>query len=209
MSSFSGHDDLAGNPDRLRWNERYSGGAYAASFEVRPLAEQACALPLPDGPVLDLASGPSGSALLAAQRGRAVTAVDVSDVALGLLVAEARRRGVSDLVTVVHADLLSWRPPAGAAYALVLCTGYFDRAVFAVAAGAVAPGGLLGWEAFTLAARRDRPRLPAEWCLGPGEPATLLPGDFEVISQEDVGSEPAARRRLLARRRLASTGPQP
>jgi SAM-dependent methyltransferase len=193
-------DDLADNPDRLRWNERYASGAYAASFEARPLAGQALALPLPDGPVLDLASGPSGSALLFAAAGRPVTAVDVSDVALRLLAAEARRRGVGDLLTLVHADLLSWRPPSGEVYALVLCTGYFDRAVFAVAAAAVAAGGLLGWEAFTLAARRDRPRLPADWCLGPGEPATLLPAGFEVISQEDVGPEPAARRRLLARR---------
>jgi hypothetical protein len=119
---------------------------------------------------------------------------------LGLLAAEAQRRGVGDLLTLVHADLLPWRPPSGEAYALVLCTGYFDRAVFAVAAGAVAAGGLLGWEAFTLAARRDRPRLPADWCLRPGEPATLLPAGFEVISQEDVGPEPADRRRLLARR---------
>lgn len=203
--SLSMHDDLAGNPDRLRWNERYAAGAYPASFEVRPLAEQALALPMPDGPVLDLASGPSGSALLAAERGRAVTAVDVSDVALNLLAAEARRRGVGDLLTLVHADLLSWRPPSGELYAMVLCTGYFDRAVFVAAAGVVAAGGLLGWEAFTLAAQRERPRLPAEWCLGPGEPATLLPGGFEVISQEDVGAEPAARRRLLARRQLPST----
>jgi SAM-dependent methyltransferase len=194
-------DDLAANPDRLRWNERYASGGYAESFTVRPLAGQALALALPDGPVLDLASGPSGSALLFAELGRQVTAVDVSDVALGLLAAEARRRGVGDLVTPVHADLGSWRPPAGQVYALVLCTGYFDRAVFAVAAGAVGAGGLLGWEAFTLAARRDRPRLPADWCLGPDEPATLLPAGFEVISQEDLGPEPAARRRLLARRR--------
>jgi SAM-dependent methyltransferase len=207
--SFSVHDDLAGNPDRLRWNERYASGAYAESFAVRPLAEQSLALWLPDGPVLDLASGPSGSALLFAGRGRRVTAVDVSDVALGLLASEARRRGLGDLVTVVHADLLSWQPPPGQAYALVLCTGYFDRAVFAVAAGAVAAGGLLGWEAFTLAARRDRPRLPAEWCLGPGEPAILLPAGFEVIGQDDVGAEPAARRRMLARRGPASTGPLP
>jgi len=203
------HDDLAGNPDRLRWNERYASGGHAASFEVRPLAEQALGQPLPDGPVLELASGPSGSALLAAEQGRAVTAVDVSDVALRLLAAEARRRGVGDLLTLVHADLLSWRPPAGQTYALVLCTGYFDRAVFAAAAAAVAAGGLLGWEAFTLAARRERPRLPAEWCLRPGEPASLLPAGFEVISQEDIGAERAARRRLLARRLPPSVGAQP
>jgi len=193
--------DLSDNPDRLRWNERYASGAYPEAFAVRPLAEQALALPLPAGPVLDLASGPSGSTVIFAEHGRQVTAVDVSDVALGLLAAEIRQRGVADLVTLVHADLLSWRPPAGQFYALVLCTGYFDRAVFAVAARAVAAGGLLGWEAFTMAARRGRPRLPAEWCLGPGEPASLLPAGFEVISQDDVGADPAPRRRMLARRR--------
>ena len=45
----------------------------------------ALSLPLPDGPVADLACGASGSALLAAAAGRLVTAVDVSEVALGLL----------------------------------------------------------------------------------------------------------------------------
>ena len=193
--------DLAGNPERARWNERYASGSCTGSFAVRPVAEMALALSLPDGPVLELASGPSGSALMFADRGRHVTAVDVSDVALDLLAAEARRRGAGDLITVVHADLLSWQPPSGKKYALVVCTGYFDRAVFAMAASAVAAGGLLGWEAFTLAARRDRPRLPAEWCLRPGEPANLLPADFDVMSQDDVGAEPATRRRLLARRR--------
>jgi hypothetical protein len=82
----------------------------------------------------------------------------------------------------------------------VLCTGYWDRAVFTEAAGLVAPGGLLAWEALTRAARRAHPRLPAEWCLAPGEPASRLPSGFEVVSQQDVGPEPAVRRRLLARR---------
>ena len=161
-------DDLAGHPDRQRWNERY-GNAFTASFAPHPLAVAALALDLPDGPVADLASGPSGSALLAAARGRPVTAVDVSEVALALLGREARRRGLEHLVTLVHADLQAWRPAPGR-YALVLGTGFWDPAVFAAAAAALAPRGVLGWEAFTLGARRARPTLPAAWCLGPGEP---------------------------------------
>jgi len=189
--------ELAGHPDRLKWNARYSGG-FAPSFTPHPLAEEALALPVPDGPVLELACGPSGSALLAAAGGRPVTAVDASDVGLGLLAGEAERRGLADLLTLVVADLGSWRP-AAAAFSLVLCTGYWDRAVFDYATGAVRAGGLLGWEALTEAARRDRPHLPAEWCVGPGEPAALLPSGFLVLSQQDIGQEPP-RRRLLARR---------
>jgi hypothetical protein len=169
------------------------------SFTAHPLAEQALSMPLPAGPVLELACGPSGSALLAAAEGRIVTAVDASDVALGLLEHEALRRRLDGRITLVPADLARWRPDA-AGYALVLCTGYWDRAAFAAAAGAVRRGGVIGWEALTQAARRDRPQLPPEWCLGPGEPAALLPPGFEVISQDDVPPEPATRRRLLARR---------
>ncbi len=64
------------------------------------------------------------------------------------------------------------------------------------------PGGLLGWEAFTTEALRVRPGMPAHWCLQPGEPASLLPGDYEILSQEDLPDDGAGqRRRMLARRR--------
>ncbi len=190
---------LAGRPDQVRWNARYRGG-FEASFEPHPVAAQALSLPLPDGPVADLACGPSGSALLAAAAGRRVTAVDISEVALDLLAAEARRRGLGDLIQLVHADLGTWHPAPGG-YALVLGTGYWDRAVFAVAGQAVAAGGALGWEAFTADARNSRPGLCPDWCLEPGEPASLLPAGFAVLGQHDLpDSERGTRRRLLARR---------
>jgi SAM-dependent methyltransferase len=192
-------NDLAGHPDRARWNARYGTG-FTPSFTAHPVAVAALALDLPDGPVADLACGPSGSALLAAAQGRAVTAVDVSEVALGLLAQEARRRGLDQLITLVHADLHAWRPAPGR-YALMLATGFWDPAVFEAAVPGLAPGGALGWEALTTAARQGRPTLPAAWCLGPGEPATLLPDGMTVLSQEDVPGTPrSTRRRLLARR---------
>ncbi|GAA2611615.1 class I SAM-dependent methyltransferase [Actinomadura fulvescens] len=198
--------ELGGHPDRLRWNAKYAKYAKNAknaekqdgaggSFRAHPVAEAALALSPPEGPVLDLACGPSGSALLAASNGRRVTAVDVSEVALDLLDREARRRGVRELLTLVHADLGTWR--AEEPFAVVLCTGFWDRAVFEGVVDAVAPGGALGWEAFTLDARAERPRLPARWCLEAGQPASLLPRDFAVVLQEDVAG---GKRRTLARR---------
>jgi len=110
-----------------------------------------------------------------------------------------------------HADAVTVAPYVGmdsiepfcreGRYALVLATGFWNPGVFAAAVRAVAPGGVLAWEAFTMAARQARPTLPAEWCLGPGEPATLLPDGMSVASQEDVpGAQRGIRRRLLARR---------
>jgi hypothetical protein len=185
------------HPDRLRWNARYAGG-FTPSFAPHPLAVRALALDLPDGPVADLACGPSGSALLAAASGRQVTAVDVSEIALGMLGEQARRQGLDPLITLVHADLAGWHPPPRS-HALVLCTGFWARDVFPAAAEAVAYGGLLGWEAFTLAARGARPGLPPDWCLGPGEPASLLPAGFTVLDQHDLaGREKGDRRQMLA-----------
>jgi SAM-dependent methyltransferase len=199
LSMFGVQPDLADQPDRRRWNARYSGG-FAATFAAHPLAVAALGLSLPDGPVLDLASGPSGSVLLAAAAGRRAVAVDASDVALDLLRREAGRRQVGRLVGEVHADLTVWRPEP-ASYALVLCTGYWDRALFGDAARAVLPGGLIGWEAFTADALRVRPGMPAQWCLGDGEPASLLPAGYQVLSERVLPDARAGtRRRLLARR---------
>jgi hypothetical protein len=182
--------------DRIRWNAKWAAGP-APSFTPHPLAVRALALDLPDGPVADLACGPSGAVLMAAAQGRPVTAVDVSEVALGLLGDEARRRGLADLITLVHADLSSWTPEPQS-YTLVLGIGFWDVAVFRAAAVAVAAGGVLAWEALTAEALRRHPGLPPEFCVGPGEPASLLPAGFTVIDQADVPRR--ARRRLLARR---------
>jgi SAM-dependent methyltransferase len=184
------------HPDRIRWNAKYAAG-FAPSFRPHPLAARALALGQPDGPVADLACGPSGAALLAAEQGRRVTAVDVSEVALGRLGAEARRRGLGHLITLVHADLSAWSAEP-ASYALVLATGFWNVAVFRAAAGMTADGGLLAWEALTADARRTRPGLPPEWCLKPGEPASLLPPGFGVLDQGEVPAR--NRRQLLARR---------
>src|SRR5262245_20740129 len=185
--------------DRQRWNARYSGG-FIASFQAHPIAKQALSLPLPDGPMLDLASGPSGAVLMAAATGRPSVAVDVSDVALSLLARETARRPVAGPVAVVQADLTSWRPRPETC-ALVLCTGYWDVDLFPAAARAVLPGGLLGWEAFTMEALVVRPAMSAQWCMGANEPASLLPSGYDVISQQDVpDSRGGARRRMLARR---------
>ena len=160
-----------GHQDRIRWNARYAAD-YAPSFTPHPLAVRvfgSLAADLPDGPVADLACGPSGTALLAAAHGRRVTAVDVSEVALRLLGAEATRRGLGDLITLVHADLSGWSP-SPRSYALVLCTGLWDSAVFTAATSAVARGGLLAWEASPPKPGFHAPACPRSGAWPPASP---------------------------------------
>jgi hypothetical protein len=86
----------------------------------------------------------------------------------------------------------------------VLCTGYWDRAVFAAAVTAVAPGGLLAWEAFTAGARRARPGLCPDWCLADGEPVSLLGAAFEVLDVHDLPDGGRGPKRAMLARRLAA-----
>jgi len=129
----------------------------------------------------------------------------MSDAALSLLSEHAGARMLAGQLALVQADLDTWRPRP-ASCALVICTGFWDAGLFAAAASAVVTGGLLAWEALTAEALRRRPDLPARWCLRPGEPASLLPGSYQVLNQEDVpAGGPGTRRRLLARRLALST----
>ncbi|GAA1202230.1 class I SAM-dependent methyltransferase [Prauserella alba] len=176
--------------DRNRWNERYA--ARRPSFDPHPLVASAVAAGLPGGPVLELAGGRSGSALALAAEGRAVTVVDVSDVALAQLRDEAVRRGLGPRVDCVCADaarLLAGGAHAGR-WALVLATRFWDEPAFAAAASAVAPGGLLAWEAL----RQDE--APARrYRIRHGGLSARLPAGFTVLAE--WATDPTTR--LLAR----------
>ncbi|OLT38476.1 hypothetical protein BJF85_08995 [Saccharomonospora sp. CUA-673] len=177
--------DAAGDPDadRARWNGRYRDRE--PSFAPHPLLDRIAdvAGELPAGPVLELACGPSGSALALAAGGRDVTAVDVSDVALEQLRAEAERRGLGARITCVRADAceaLETVEAGGAGWACVLSTLFWDPGAFAAAADAVTPGGVLAWEALRLPGGAA----PHPYRIPHGTLAERLPAGFTVLEQQ-------------------------
>ncbi|MDQ6837954.1 MAG: methyltransferase domain-containing protein [Actinomycetota bacterium] len=105
---------------------------------------------LPPGRALDVGCGEGGDAVWLAQRGWAVTAVDVSPVALGRLTAQAGAEGVADRIDTVHIDLATAFPkvPEGG---WDLVSAQFFQSTIALprttilrrGAAATAPGGLL------------------------------------------------------------------
>ncbi len=192
---------LEDHPDRLKWNARYRAPKRLEPRESCPLYERAASLGYPDGPVLELACGLSAQALALAASGRDVLAVDISDVALDRLRAEAAERGLASRLTCVEADLNAWRPPNDRKYALVICVMYWEEAVFDCAWTAVAEGGLLAWQGFTLEHLRYRPSQNPDWCFKESEPASRLPaGCFAVLHEEDVDEGHRVIRRMVARR---------
>jgi len=179
------------------WNAKYR----AATEE--PLAEPAGfvreLLPLlPIGPALDLACGSGRHAMLLASRHQPVTAVDSSDVALEIL--EQRARAAHCEVTHVkraaqlpnrrqgiqlwHADLEEGSLPSEA-FSLVLCVNYLQRSLFPQIENALAPGGMLLFETYTVAQLdfAGGPRNP-NYLLESGELRTAFPGLHSLFYRE-------------------------
>lgn len=139
------------------------------------------------GRVLDLACGTGRHAVYLAQRGHPVSAVDI-DLALS----EPNRTVAG--VQWRRADLEAepW-PFQGEIFQAVVVTNYLHRPLFAPLLAALAPGGVLIYETFSMGqARYGRPRNPAH-LLMPGELLEQVRGQLRVLAYEDL-DEPELRR---------------
>jgi len=155
------------------------------------------------GPVLDLACGRGRHALAAAELGAATLAIDRDEGALRALQAQADRRGLP--LQALRADLetLFGIPVCAGSCGAILVFRFLFRPLAAAIVEALAPGGLLLYETFTIAQRAlgTGPRR-ADFLLEPGELAALF-SDLEPIeSTEDRsdGDPPQCLARLAARR---------
>lgn len=127
----------------------------------------------PGARALDVACGTGRHALWLAERGCQVHAVDRDGAALAAL---AERAAALDLViTTERLDLEAPGVLLGTArYDLIVVVHYLYRPLFPVLERALAPGGLLFYETFTVAqAARGRPTKP-EFLLRPGELVALV-----------------------------------
>jgi len=133
-------------PEREAWNERYSGRIRVWSGNPNVELSRQIA-DLEPGRALDLGCGEGADAVWLAGRGWKVTAVDVSDVALGRAAEHAVQAGVADAIDFQHRNLVEDFPPGE--FDLVSAQFLYPHDIAAReqllrrAAGAVAPGGVL------------------------------------------------------------------
>ena len=130
---------------RQRWNERYASADLVWGVEPNGLLVAALEDADLDDPIIDLACGEGRNAIWLASRGRRVTAVDFSDVAIDRARRLASERGVD--VEFVCEDVTEWVPEAGAYRGAIILylqlPGADRRRALAHAARALAPGGEL------------------------------------------------------------------
>lgn len=99
-------DDWADRYSQETWDERYAGADRIWSGNPNPTLVTHVS-DLPPGDALDIGSGEGADSVWLARQGWRVTALDVSPVALGRVVAHAAEAGVGDRVTPLHHDLMA------------------------------------------------------------------------------------------------------
>jgi len=150
---------------------------------------------------LDIACGSGRHALVAAEAGAEVVAVDQDHDRIKALAKEASKRSLR--VHAVEADLSTWSFELGA-YDVVMVFNYLDRARASDMLAAVRPGGHFLAETF-LAAQRMQGWGPTQdaHLLEPGELSRMVNG-FELILGREViemiDGRPAAMASVLAQR---------
>ena len=197
--------------DEDKWNLRYREGAYrerthpsALLREWQPRLGVESAAPR----AVDVGCGAGRNSLYLARNGWSVTALDISQVALDRLAAEAAEEQLP--IDCTQADLESARPApralaADSGYDLALMIRYTNLALLDVVKSALRPGGYLMVE-LHLQSQADvvGPRNP-KFRLAPGVLRTAA-GDLEVLEyREGLVDEPdgrvAALAQLIARKR--------
>lgn len=128
--------------DRQLWNERYRTDDYRHGDDPAAILTEAVEW-LPDGRALDVATGTGRNALLLAEHGYVVDAVDISEEGLAI----ARRRAVDrDLdVNWIQADLDTFSIPTDT-YAVICVIGYYDTELLESLKEGLARGGILIYE---------------------------------------------------------------
>lgn len=130
--------------DARRWNERYAAGPAPSPRAPEVLdrwTELASLLPA-SGRCVDIASGTGAVTLWLVQQGLEVTALDVSDVAIGRLEAAAAASGLSGRIDARTADLDQGLPVDLDDLDLVVCQRFRDPRLYRAIVDRLRAGGL-------------------------------------------------------------------
>jgi 2-polyprenyl-3-methyl-5-hydroxy-6-metoxy-1,4-benzoquinol methylase len=129
-----------------KWNCIYSQTKTQFVQAAEVLRENAYLLP-ETGTALDLACGLGGNAFFLAQQGLAVTALDISSVAIDGILARSKHEGMNINACQHNISQLSLLKSS---YNIIVVSRFLDRTLSDAIIGALKPGGLLFYQTYTL-----------------------------------------------------------
>jgi len=172
-----------------KWDSIYTKLEPATSIPVAVLADNSYLLPK-QGLALDLACGLGANALFLARQGLAVTAWDISGVAIAKLKAYATQQGIQINACQQNITAQSLKNDS---YDVIVVSRFLDRSLMNAIISALKPNGLLFYQTFTReqaippeAANRHIPRNP-DYLLSENELLALCSALRLIFYRENGG----------------------
>jgi SAM-dependent methyltransferase len=154
----------------LKWDQRHGDSTHRPEA-AEVLLHNLHLLP-PRGRALDLACGLGGNALALASAGLAVSAWDLSPVAIERLRGYAMEQGLPNLQVEVRD--VEQHPPPPASFDVITVSYYLQRSLIPALCAALKPGGLLFYQTFTRTAVTDQGPTNQEFRLEDNELLSLF-----------------------------------
>ena len=176
-----------------KWNSRWRDKAATANWQGDPWLQRIRHL-LPLGTVLDIACGMGRNTIYLAEQGFAVTAVDISPVALELLEQQAKQRQLQ--IKTEQLDLENAATLPTGPFDVLLNFFYLHRPLLAQELSRVRPGGIAVVRTFSQAGSEQFGQSRPEISLRPAELLEIFSG-WEILLHEE-GLEPSAKGGSLA-----------
>ena len=145
-----------------KWNHIYSQSGQESYPPIEVLTENDFLLPT-TGTALDLACGLGANAIFLAERGLAVTAWDISVVAIDKLTAYAVQQGLN-----INAcqEKITAESFTKCSFDVIVVSRFLDRTLSDAIIGALKPDGLLFYQTFTREKTSPRPPNNPDYLLG-------------------------------------------
>jgi tellurite methyltransferase len=153
-----------------KWNHIYSRAGQEPYPATQVLTDNEFLLPL-TGAALDLACGLGANAVFLAERGLAVTAWDISFVAIDRLKASVVQQGLNINACQEKIAAASFIP---CTFDVIVVSRFLDRTLSDAIIGALKPDGLLFYQTFTREKVRPEPPNSPGYLLTENELLTLF-----------------------------------
>jgi SAM-dependent methyltransferase len=165
-----------------KWNHIYSQPDQACYSAVQVLTENDFLLPA-TGAALDLACGLGANAIFLAELGLAVTAWDISCVAIDKLTAYAVQQGlnINACQEKITADSFT-----GCSFDVIVVSRFLDRSLSDAIIGALKPDGLLFYQTFTREKVSPKPPNNPDYLLTENELLALFSPLKVILYRENA-----------------------
>lgn len=178
---------------KKKWDEVYQQADYASVKAATVLVDNDYLLPVSKGDALDLACGRAGNALLLANNGFTVDAMDISSVVLDGLAVYCKEKSVH--IKTILRDIESEGMPEKK-YDVIVVSNFLNRDVFPQILESLKPNGLLFYQTWSQLKVTDAGPSNPDFRLKAGELLELCSSMNIVFYREngDLGNTEAGMR---------------